>query len=403
MRSVVLGLVLASSAASADPEPIIGGTKATNGQFPTVVAVSLGGGLCTGTLITPEWVLTAGHCVTPSLICGSCTQQQLTANTTVIFDNVSPFTTGGGKQIGALETIPDPMYNVNTGLDHDVGLIHLKTAVTDRTPVPLNRTAKDAAFPIHLQMIGYGVNTSGGQNAGVEYFLDDKVTESCAGVGDPGALDTNLLCWQQGGSTVSGKCEGDSGGPSFAVINNKKMQVGITSVGWSSSSNQTACDGWGADTRVDHVIGWLDSKIGDALKCAADNYCMAGCANDPDCPTCTKDEDCGADKICDMGHCGPAPFTPMGPGTTCVKDTDCASGMCASVGTDKKCSENSVTTDNKCPSGFDCLPTGGPNNAGACWPGANDGGDSSCSASGSGSGATLFLIGLAALFVRRRR
>jgi MYXO-CTERM domain-containing protein len=312
----------------------------------------------------------------------------------------------GGKQVRAQATMPHPMYNPNTGLNDDVGLIHLATPVTDRTAVPLNRSATAAAVGIHLEMIGFGVNTSGGNSAGVEYFLEDKATESCTNVGDPGALDTNLLCWSQkdAAGTVSGKCEGDSGGPSFAMINNQKFQVGITSVGWSNSSVQTACDGFGADTRVDHVMPWLDTTIGDEIKCAADGVCTQNCPSDPDCPSCQQDADCTGDmQVCDHGHCVPAPNTPGGVGSTCTMDTDCASGICATVGTDKKCSEVCDTSTDSCPSGFDCLPTGTSGTAGACWPGANGGGDGSCSASSSGAGASLFLVGFAALFVGRSR
>ncbi len=399
---VILTCLLASASASADPIPIIGGTQATVGQFKTVVGVDLGTGLCTGTLISPNWVMTAGHCVTPSLL-GYSSQAQVTANTIVYFDTI---TFSGGKQVRAQATMPHPMYNSNTGLNDDVGLIHLATPVTDRTPVPLNRNGTAVAPSIMLEMVGFGVHTSGTNNAGVEYYLENKATYSCNNVGDPGALDANLLCWpQNSGGTITGKCEGDSGGPSFAMINNTKYQVGITSVGWSTSTNQTACDGSGADTRVDHIIDWLDTTIGDEIKCAADGVCMPNCANDPDCPTCTKDSDCtGTMQVCDVGHCVPAPNTPGGLGSTCTMDSDCAASLCATVGTDKKCSRTCDTSMDSCPSGFDCLPTSTTpgSTAGACWPGANGGGNGSCSASG-GAGASMFMVGFAALFIARRR
>ncbi len=72
IRAVALAVALASSStvALAGPieNPILGGTQTTVGQFPTVAYLIVGQGLCTGTLISPNWVLTAGHCVTPSIV-----------------------------------------------------------------------------------------------------------------------------------------------------------------------------------------------------------------------------------------------------------------------------------------------------------------------------------------------
>ena len=61
--SVVVSSLLASSLALASPvdSPILGGTQTQVGDYPQTVAILLGGALCTGTLIAPDWVLTAAH------------------------------------------------------------------------------------------------------------------------------------------------------------------------------------------------------------------------------------------------------------------------------------------------------------------------------------------------------
>ncbi|MBK9032212.1 MAG: trypsin-like serine protease [Myxococcales bacterium] len=386
---LISGLTAAPALAGPTQQaPIVGGTSTSVGQYPTTVAIELGGGLCTGTLLTKDWILTAAHCVDPAVL--GVSQAQITASTRVHFDTVNLRTTPG-IVVTASETIKHPQFNVNNLGMRDIGLIRLSTPVTDRVPVPINLVAGRAPVGIGVTMVGYGVTSrQATQSAGVERVVE-QTSVSCA---FGGQSDTDLLCFNQ--TNGKGKCEGDSGGPSFATIAGQQVQIGVTSFGDQN------CAQFGADTRTDAETAFLLEHVPE-LQCGADGVCAASCGQgalpaDPDCG-CDADHPCGEGHTCFVDVCIVDPFAAGGVGSACTSADECESGTCATTSSEQLCTfACSPGAADACPDGFTCRDVAGGD--GVCWP-ADDGG--CCSTGGRGPGASLIGVALVALGLGRRR
>jgi uncharacterized protein (TIGR03382 family) len=384
--SVVLPCLLARSAA---PAPIIGGTEAQSGQFPNVVAIAIGSAsrfaLCTGELIEPDIVMTAAHCLSPAVICpgsGSgaaptCTTDQITAMTTV-FANTIDIMADPGTQITASATVFDPGFEA-TNLGHnDMGLITLSSPLTGIALAVPNLHHDDAPPGIVVEMVGYGATEQGAMGTvGTEFFLQGRASESCTllpALSGASASDDNLLCYSQ--TDGKGKCEGDSGGPSFAVIDGSNTKVvGTTSFGDSQ------CAQLGTDTRPDAEHRFLYAHIPD-LECTTDAMCDGG-------------------RSCYSGQCVLPAGMPGSIGQGCTKDAQCDTGECnaAPDGT-KVCAIECAVSDGSagCPAGFECVESG---SASSCFDGHTGGG--CCDAGGQGAPTALLLGGVVAVAARRRR
>jgi snapalysin len=361
LAAAALAGAAAPAPASADPAPIVGGTAVVVGDYPEVVALTVGTGICTGTLIDPSWVVTAAHCLTPSAV-GLASQEAVTRSIRVHLGTVNLDLSQGDVRAASF-TIPKPGFSLDSLGHDDIGLVKLAQPVTDVAPAPVNFDRARAPIGTVVTMVGFGATATGGAGTiGIEYALADRASTSCAPYG---VSDGDLLCFSQ--TDGLGKCRGDSGGPSFAQLDGRRALVGVTSFG------DPDCIKLSADTRTDVERPFLASNL-------------AGCAGDEDCP----------DGICFDGRCIAPPFSPAGIGTTCTTSAQCDSGICGEGPDGKRCIEICTLGGAACPDGFGCLRQAGA--SGSCWP---DDAGGCCDAGGRGAGAALLGIALVVVGLRR--
>ncbi|MEV6023191.1 serine protease [Streptomyces sp. NPDC052036] len=207
-------LSLQPLSAQAAPRPVVGGTRAAQGEFPFMVRLSMG---CGGALYAKNIVLTAAHCVN-----GSGTNTSITATAGVV-----DLQSSSAIKVKSAKVLQAPGYN---GKGKDWALIKLARAVDLPTlPIATGTAYNNGDFTV----AGWGAAREG---AGQQRYLlkaqvpfvDDATCQRAYG-NDLVPGDEICAGFPQGGVDT---CQGDSGGPMFRKdATGAYLQVGIVSWG----------------------------------------------------------------------------------------------------------------------------------------------------------------------------
>ncbi len=333
-------------ALGSEESAIIEGTTSTSDQDAVVLIVLREGtapkGLCTGTLVAPNLVLTARHCVSETDPSGACTATGRSLTGAKVYSDISPssldiyvgvdgirraadskLADGRGKQLVVEEVS-------STFCNRDVAFLVLDRPLHSRiAPIRLTGGAKVGE---NVTAVGWGLTEIGDtpmkrqQRTGVAVLAAGPMTLDSAsqyGIGDSEFLVGEAFC------------SGDSGGPALSKTGAVVGVVSRGGGGQQSSTNaasncvgqyvtgvythlaakqplvQRAFGAAGAEPRNESAgIGRADGET-----CSAASECASGACFDGTCArTCKVDADCKNGDVCTDRDgakiCAPPPEAP---------------------------------------------------------------------------------------------
>jgi trypsin len=227
--SVVLATIGALFALTAAPAmSVVGGNDAEPGEYPAVAEITFGPFLCTGTLIAPNWVLSAGHC---GSVTGAAVASPAGWPAPLIDVRIGGLRSGEGERVPVSRVILNPNYLLTAG--YDISLLQLSQSST-KAPVKVAGAAERNIWqPGTLEtIVGWGATEEGGDTPDTLQEAQVPITTDpyCADAyGDFDAQTMVCAGFPEGGVDT---CQGDSGGPMFGQTTGGALRVvGATSFG----------------------------------------------------------------------------------------------------------------------------------------------------------------------------
>jgi hypothetical protein len=210
-------------------QAIFGGQPVEACAWPSVVAVSNKGSLCTGTLVHPRVVMFAAHCGAgnPKILFGE--------------DVSTPI-----KTIPTELCMTNPDYSGVTDQAHDWAFCRLPAPITDIpiTPIVYGCETEAVSKGASVVITGYGIQQQNG-DAGLKNWAETVID------------NVYSMKVEVGGLGNPGICPGDSGGPAFVRYPDGSWHVfGI------ASTLTGDCGGLGTHSLAWHAVPWIEAESG---------------------------------------------------------------------------------------------------------------------------------------------
>lgn len=330
-----VALLVAPAASALEIEPrVVNGRDPVGAEVGSLVYIRAGGSICSGTLVDPTHVITAGHCThgrSPSSITVGATRS-----------GVLPIT--AWSPVSAVAVHPD--YD-STTFANDIAVLTLTIALSDADPMPLasepqSRAALKAGASV--MSAGFGYTSSRGPLSDRARIAELTVIPNrvCAGTDLTHIIDgvtfvglgvdTSTAVCAIGVAPetrlIIDTCQGDSGGPLIAQTTSGPRLVGLVSGGVGCAGFEDGSElpdkTPGVYTRTAPYLPWLAG---------------VGVRSAPDAPTIAAASS-GADAITVTFAAGPG-ANPTG--FRAVVASDSASAECSVASPGQECTINSLT------------------------------------------------------------
>lgn len=255
------GAQVHSSTNSPATPNVYGGTEAEPGEYPWMVALAHAdianpfyGQFCGGSLIAPQWVLTAAHCTFRAGIPRMAADIHVIADTTFLSNP-------DAQRLNVTQIIRHPAYEYATA-DADIALLRLATPLELPTLQLADATTGQIERPGTLATIlGWGatqikLRTNTLLYAQVPVVAQEECRQAYSNYGYE--LTDNMICagFDSGGIDA---CQGDSGGPLVVWDDPDARWVEIGIVSWGKGC--ALPNMYGVYTRTSNFRTWIDVQI----------------------------------------------------------------------------------------------------------------------------------------------
>lgn len=216
---------------------------------------------CSGTLLSPTVLLTAGHCTSNYPDSPFTGMRVFTESDVDNGDNTYPYG-GGPNSVEAVSWAAHPLYETAPFFVHDVGVVILEepgVVLDTYAELPVADQLDVLATERGLQEISFTAVGYGLQQINPVFIQSDRVRmvayPHLIQINSPGFTgDFSLLL--SNNYATGGTCFGDSGGPNF--LGDSNVVAGVTSFGLNGN-----CAGTGGVFRMDraNVLEFVNSYL----------------------------------------------------------------------------------------------------------------------------------------------